>query len=339
MTEINLLENNLTENNFEKYYNDAAGEELMQEFAAGFRGKITKNASMAELTSWRIGGAADWLVEPCDAADVVAVLEFCARHDIPLTTIGRGTNLLVSDRGIAGVVMRIGEAFGGNDGVEYLDGERVRVGAGVLLAVLSRDSAARGLSGLEWACGIPGNIGGALMMNAGAYGSSIGEMVTEVEVAAYNTADKTDAGVRRLSRAELNFAYRSGCLDGLSEFSAVALSATLQLHPGDSAASLAKIRETLAARAKSQPLEYPSAGSVFRNPEGSHAGYLVEQAGCKGMAVGGAEVSGKHGNFIINTGGATAADVLTLIERVQAVVAEKCGYQLAPEVRLLGRIC
>lgn len=336
MTENNMIENIMTDK-FEMYYNDTAGERLMQKLSAGFRGKITENAAMSELTSWRIGGAADWLVEPCDAADVVAVLKFCAGHDIPLTVIGRGTNLLVSDKGIAGVVMRIGEAFGASDSIEYIDGDRVKVGAGVLLAALSRESAAKGYSGLEWACGIPGNIGGALMMNAGAYGSSIGEMVTEVEVAAYNTAEKTDAGVRRLSRAELNFGYRSGCLDGLAPLSAVALSATLQLHPGDSEASLAKIRETLAARAKSQPLEYPSAGSVFRNPEGSHAGYLSEQAGCKGMAVGGAKVSEKHGNFIINTGGATAADVLALIERVQAVVAEKCGYQLVPEVRLLGR--
>lgn len=324
-----------TDRNYsDKYYNDKHTEELMQEFAAGFGGKILAAAPMAEYTSWRIGGAADWLLEPATPEDVAAVLELCARHRLPLVTIGRGTNLLVSDRGIAGVVMRIGEAF---SAVEYLADNRVRVGAGALLATLSRETAARGLTGLEWACGIPGNIGGALMMNAGAYGSSIGELVTEVQVAAYTGTEKAKAGVRRLSADELNFSYRSGCLDALAGLSAVALEATLQLAPGDSAASLAQIRDTLAARAKSQPLEYPSAGSVFRNPAGSHAGYLIEQAGCKGMAVGGAQVSLKHGNFIINTGGARAADVLSLIEQVRAVVAEKSGYILETEVRLLGR--
>lgn len=318
----------------DRSYHDKHTEELMQGFAAGFGGKILANAPMTEYTSWRIGGAADWLLEPASAADVAAVLELCAQNELPLVTIGRGTNLLVSDKGIAGVVMRIGEAF---SAVEYLPEHRVKVGAGALLAALSRETAARGLSGLEWACGIPGNIGGALIMNAGAYGSSIGEYVTEVQVAAYTGTEKARAGVRRLTGDELAFGYRSGCLDALAELTPVALEATLQLSPGDSEASLAQIRETLAARAKSQPLEYPSAGSVFRNPVDSHAGYLVEQSGCKGMTVGGAQVSTKHGNFIINTGGATAADVLRLIGQVRAVVAEKSGYILETEVRLLGR--
>lgn len=318
----------------DKNYRDKHTEDLMRDFAADFGGKILADAPMAEYTSWRIGGAADWLLEPASAEDVAAVLELCAQNDLPLVTIGRGTNLLVSDKGIAGVVMRIGEAF---SGVEYLPEDRVRVGAGVLLAALCRETAARGLTGLEWACGIPGNIGGALMMNAGAYGSSIGELVTEVTVAAYTGTEKARAGVRRLTGDELNFGYRSGCLDALADLSAVALGATLQLAPGDAEASLAVIRETLAARAKSQPLEYPSAGSVFRNPPDSHAGYLVEQSGCKGMTVGGAQVSLKHGNFIINTGGAKAADVLCLIDQVRAVVAEKSGYILETEVRLLGR--
>ena len=283
----------------------------MENFAAKFSGTIRQNAPMSEYTSWRIGGAADWLLEPASFDDVIMVLDFAQTNNVPLTIIGRGTNLLVSDNGIAGLVLRIGEALSQVDiwqeGEEYL----VKAQCGALLAALSRQTAEAGLSGLEWACGIPGNLGGALMMNAGAYGSSIGEYVTEVEAVA----------------------YRSGCLAQ----DMVALSVTLRLQSGEREAACKRIGEILTSRRQNQPLEYPSAGSVFRNPENSHAGYLIEQAGCKGLTYGGAQVSEKHGNFIINLGGATAADVLQLIEQVRTIVAEKSGYVLETEVRLLGR--
>ncbi len=287
-------------------------------------------ADMRQYTSWRIGGAADWLLEPASEQDVLLVLETAARYGIPLTLIGRGTNLLVSDDGIEGIVLRIGSAF---DKIEFLPEGRVRAGAGVLLAALSRRTAERGLTGLEWACGIPGNLGGALFMNAGAYGGSMSAVVTEARFAAYTDAKAKKAVLETVSGERLRFGYRSGCV---SE-GRVALAATLQLAPGDAAASLAQIEQTIAERAKNQPLEYPSAGSVFRNPDGSHAGYLVETAGCKGMRCGGAEVSAKHGNFIINTGGARAQDVLCLIEQVRQTVLIKTGYKLETEVRLLGR--
>ena len=304
---------------------------LPKDFLRQFGGKITALADMRRYTSWRIGGAADWLVEPETEADVLAVMDFCGQNKLPLTVIGRGTNLLVSDAGIAGVVMRIGEKF---SAVEYLPENRVWVSAGALLAAVSKETAAKSLSGLEWACGIPGNIGGALMMNAGAYGSCMADVVTEVKVAAYTGAEEKKAVLRTIAGDELCFGgYRSGCIAG----DMVALSAVLQLAEGDAETSLAQIRETIATRAKNQPLEYPSAGSVFRNPEGSHAGYLVEQTGCKGWQVGGAQVSEKHGNFIINLGDATANDVLTLIERVQTHVLQQTGYALETEVRLLGR--
>ena len=304
---------------------------LPKAFLRQFGGKITALADMRRYTSWRIGGAADWLVEPETEADVLAVMELCGQNKLPLTVIGRGTNLLVSDAGIAGVVMRIGEKF---SAVEYLPENRVWVSAGALLAAVSKETAAKSLSGLEWACGIPGNIGGALMMNAGAYGSCMADVVTEVKVAAYTGAEEKKAVLRTIAGDELCFGgYRSGCIAG----DMVALSAVLQLAEGDAETSLAQIRETIATRAKNQPLEYPSAGSVFRNPEGSHAGYLVEQTGCKGWQVGGAQVSEKHGNFIINLGDATANDVLTLIKRVQAHVLQQTGYALETEVRLLGR--
>lgn len=303
---------------------------LPKAFLQTFGGRVHSMCDMRQYTSWRIGGTADWLLEAESEADVLAVLDLVAANNVPLTVIGRGTNLLVSDAGIAGIVLRIGAAF---DKIEYLPDNRVKAGAGVLLAALSRRTAERGLSGLEWACGIPGNLGGALFMNAGAYGGSMSAIVTEVRFAAYNDAKAKKAVIGTLSGSDLRFDYRSGCLDeGM-----VALAATLQLVPGDAALSLAQIDEIIATRAKNQPLEYPSAGSVFRNPEGSHAGYLVESSGCKGMRCGGAEVSKKHGNFIINTGGATANDVLCLIDQVQRVVQNKTGYALETEVRLLGR--
>lgn len=304
-------------------------ESRFADFAAGFAGQVRQQAPMREYTSWQIGGPADWLLEPCDYAGALSVMEYCQREEIPLTVIGRGTNLLVSDKGIRGVVLRIGENL---SRVEYLPGGLVCAEAGVLLAALSRQTAEDGLSGLEWACGIPGNLGGALMMNAGAYGSSIGEYVTEVEAAAYNEAENKSAVLQRLSGEQLHFGYRSGCLaPGM-----VALRVTLRLRPGNAEKSLAEIAGILQSRRQNQPLDYPSAGSVFRNPEGSHAGYLIEQAGCKGLTVGGAQVSEKHGNFIINMGGATAADVLALIDKVQGIVAAKSGYELEREVRLLG---
>lgn len=307
--------------------------EKMAALAAGFSGSIRPNAPMSEYTSWRIGGAADWLLEPASLDDVRKTLDFCRENELPLTVIGRGTNLLVSDAGIAGVVLRIGDNFNRVDLKQEGGGWLVRAECGVLLAALSRQTAEAGLTGLEWACGIPGNLGGALMMNAGAYGASIGEFVTEVQAVAYNEAEKQKAVLQTIQGEALRFGYRSGCLAE----NMVALRATLRLTAGDKESSLRQIGEILASRRQNQPLEYPSAGSVFRNPEGSHAGYLIEQAGCKGLRCGGAQVSEKHGNFIINLGGAQAADVLQLIGQVQKIVAEKSGYVLEPEVRLLGR--
>jgi len=307
--------------------------EKMAALAAEFSGSIRPNAPMSEYTSWRIGGAADWLLEPASLDDVRKTLDFCRENELPLTVIGRGTNLLVSDAGIAGVVLRIGDNFNRVDLKQEGGSWLVRAECGVLLAALSRQTAEAGLTGLEWACGIPGNLGGALMMNAGAYGASIGEFVTEVQAVAYNEAEKQKAVLQTIQGEALRFGYRSGCLAE----NMVALRATLRLTAGDKESSLRQIGEILASRRQNQPLEYPSAGSVFRNPEGSHAGYLIEQAGCKGLRCGGAQVSEKHGNFIINLGGAQAADVLQLIGQVQKIVAEKSGYVLEPEVRLLGR--
>lgn len=304
---------------------------LPKRFLCGFGGKIEPLADMRNYTSWRIGGAADWLLEPQSEEQVLAVLDLVRETKLPLTVIGRGSNLLVSDCGIAGVVLRIGEVFGG---WRRLDGNRVEVGAGELLAALSRQTAGEGLAGLEWACGIPGNVGGALAMNAGAYGSSIDAVVTKVRVAAYNEPKAKKTVIKTLVGDELGFGgYRSGCVGE----GRLALSAEFQLSEGSADELLAQIKETIATRAKNQPLEYPSAGSVFKNPDGSHAGYLVESAGLKGMRRGGAEVSVKHGNFIVNRGGATAADVLALIGAVQAAVAAHSGYHLECEVRLLGR--
>lgn len=299
-----------------------------KDFRKSFKGSLLLAEPMLNHTSWKIGGPADCLAVPKTVGDIVKVLVFCRENDVPLTIIGRGTNLLVSDDGIEGIVMQIADNF---NKIVWLNSTEVRAEAGCLLAALSRDAAKNNCTGLEWACGIPGNVGGAVMMNAGAYGSNISNYITEIEIVELN--EKGEPEFKVLTKTSLNFSYRHSGITA----NQVVVGLNLLLEPGDREKSERQMRELLQTRATKQPLEYPSAGSVFKNPPNDHAGRLVEVSGCRGMRIGGAEVSEKHGNFIVNRGGATAADVLALIEKVQQIVFEKNGVHLETEVRKIGR--
>ncbi len=299
---------------------------FQKELAAKIKGTILCDEPMHLHTSWRIGGPADIFVDVAGEDDIAEVLILCKKHKVPCQVVGRGSNLLVLDKGIRGVVLHIGKGLSQN--VWQTNGQ-VQAGAGGLLMNLVRETVQQGLGGLEWAAGIPGSVGGAVWMNAGAYGEFMGNFVTHVNVIEYTGCK------RQIFLPELDFAYRKS---GLMDLAAVITSITLKLQPRDAVLSQKKIEELLALRQKNQPLEYPSAGSVFKNPGNDHAGRLSEAAGCKGLTVGGAQVSLKHGNFIINTGEATAADVLALIGQVQKKVKEAFGIDLQQEIKTIGEI-
>jgi UDP-N-acetylmuramate dehydrogenase len=287
------------------------------------RGSLERDVPLAPLTSWRVGGPADWLFEPEDADDLASFLASIP-ESIPRTVLGLGSNVLVRDGGVEGVVIHLAGSL--NQRLR-LDPERVELGAGLACAQAARFCAGEGLTGAEFLAGIPGTVGGALAMNAGAWGGEIWPLVEWVE-----TVDCR--GLRHVrTPADYQIAYRSvrGC-EG--EFF---LRTALHLRPGDPSAARERIQGLLRERAEKQPLGLPSCGSVFRNPEGFHAAALIEQAGLKGLHRGGAEVSLKHANFITHDGTATAADIEWLIQEVQARVEARFNIRLVPEVRVIGR--
>lgn len=296
---------------------------LATELAQIISGPVLVDASMAEQTTWKIGGPADLLVYPGDDEELAALLPYLQARAIPWLVVGNGSNLLVGDKGIRGVVIKMGEAFA----VSRWRGLEVTAGAGMLLGTLALEAAERSAAGLEFARGIPGSVGGAVRMNAGAYGSFIGEFVARVKAIDYAGQKQVLAG------DQIEFAYRNSSLFALQ---AVITSVTFILGKGEREAIMAQIKEYQQRRTLAQPLEYPSCGSVFRNPANDYAGRLVELAGLQGLQIGNAAVSLKHGNFIINLGGATAADVRELIEAVQRQVYEFSGVRLETEVKMVG---
>lgn len=286
-------------------------------------GRVSTDEPMAKHTTFRIGGPADALVTPHNNDELKRVIRFAAEEGLPAMVIGRGSNLLVRDGGIRGMVIKMSGGF-----VEVkAEGSRLTAGAGVQLVTLARKAAALELTGLEFASGIPGSLGGALVMNAGAYDGEMKDVVEWVDV--------MDSGgrVKQLTAGEMGFSYRHS---GLQETGDVALRAGLVLKPGEPQAIEARMKELAERRQTKQPLTLPSAGSVFRRPPGHYAGPLIEESGLKGTRVGGAEVSTLHANFIVNAGGATAADVLGLIEHVRQTVHARSGVWLEPEVRVVG---
>ena len=288
--------------------------------------RIRINEPMSEHTSFNIGGPADLFVTVMDEEELAIVLRLACENNAHHLIIGNGSNFLVSDNGYRGIIVKLGDAFSDIS----VEGNEITVGAGKLLSGVSAFACRNGLAGLEFASGIPGTIGGAIFMNAGAYG---GEMKDIVRSARLMSAD--GSRVTELSKDELGLEYRHSIIQETGD---IVLSVVLGLEPDDSDAISARIAELSARRNAKQPVQYPSAGSTFKRPVGGYAAALIESAGLKGYAIGGAKVSEKHSGFIINTGGATCKDVLELMKYVQQKVYENSGIMLEPEVRIIGEI-
>jgi len=287
-----------------------------------WRGELRFNEPMDRHTSWRAGGKAQRFYCPADLDDLCSFLADMDEQE-PLLWLGLGSNLLVRDGGFPGTVIQV---FGALTGLEWLDAQLLRAGAGVSCAKVARTASRAGLTGVEFLAGIPGSMGGALAMNAGAFGGE-----TWAHVAAVETVDRAGQ-LHTRTPDEFQVGYRS--VTGVADEWFVA--AHLLLERGDAAQAQERIRELLAKRGASQPVQQNSCGSVFRNPPGDHAARLIEASGLKGKRLGGAQVSGKHANFIINTGNASAADIETLLLQVQGTVEQLQGVRLEPEVRIVG---
>ena len=280
---------------------------------------------MSRHTSFRVGGPAKRMAFPDRGEQLVLLLDQAERLGARPLVIGNGTNLLAPDEGLDRLVI---DTSTGMDRLEAGDASgTVTAEAGVSLARLADFACRQGLTGLEFAHGIPGTVGGAVCMNAGAYGGEMAQVVSEVSVLF------PEAGIRTLSGADLAFGYRRSFLTERPD--AVVLRASFRLGPGDPDAIRASMRELMEKRRASQPLEWPSAGSTFKRPEGHFAGTLIDQCGLKGLTVGGAQVSEKHAGFVINRGGASAADIRGLIRQIQERVLAETGVRLEPEVKII----
>ena len=281
------------------------------------------NEPMSCHTSFKIGGAADIFISVRSANELSVIFKKCGELNIPRFIIGKGSNLLVSDLGLEGAVI----SLLGLNGIS-VSGEEITCGAGAALSDVCRAALRNSLTGLEFAYGIPGSIGGAVYMNAGAYGGEISGAVLSAECM---TADGSTV---KVEAKDMNFGYRKSVF---KENGTTVISAVLRLHKGDKREIKEKMEDYISRRKSKQPLEYPSAGSFFKRPEGYFAGALIEKNGLKGAAVGGAQVSEKHAGFIINRGGATAADVMKLSQKVSDTVSAKDGVSLEREVIFIGR--
>ncbi len=284
--------------------------------------QILENEPMSRHTTFRVGGPADVLFLPESEEQLLQALSIARDAGAPCFVIGNGSNLVVKDGGIRGLVIALGEGMA----AIARAGETLTAWAGASLARVSAYAQASGLSGLEFASGIPGTLGGGCAMNAGAYGGQLSDVLVDGRVL-------LDGVVRTLTVEEMQMGYRTSLP---LRRGGIVISARFALTPDDPEAIATRMRELNARRRDKQPLNYPSAGSTFKRPEGYFAGALIEQAGLKGKRVGGAQVSEKHAGFIVNTGGATAADILTLIGTVQDEVADRFGVRLETEVRILG---
>lgn len=284
---------------------------------------VREGEPMSEHTTFKVGGPADLYVVPESASEVRDVLLACEEAGVDCFVLGRGSDLLVSDEGYRGVIIAVGDGLMGVS----VDGTEMTCQAGVDLREASEMACELGLSGLEFACGIPGSVGGACFMNAGAYGGCVADVLKCVRVLA------PDGSMDVVEASELDMGYRKSRVasDGL-----IVLSATFGLERGDPERIRATMDDLMSRREEKQPLDLPSAGSTFKRPEGHFAGKLIMDAGLQGYRVGGAEVSRKHAGFVVNVGGATASDVHAVIEHVQDEVERQFGVRLEPEVRFLG---
>ncbi|WP_025028064.1 UDP-N-acetylmuramate dehydrogenase [Caldalkalibacillus mannanilyticus] len=287
-------------------------------------GKVWKDEPLAKHTTWKIGGPADILIQPSDREGLITTMREIAAHQLPYRVIGRGSNLLVRDGGIRGVVIKLGE------GLDHLkiDDSQVVVGAGYSFIKLATIVAQQGLTGLEFAGGIPGTVGGAVYMNAGAHGSDVSRVLHSAEILF------EDGSLAVLSNEELKYSYRHSILQ--DERKGICLEAKFQLAHGERKDIVDALATHKDYRRKTQPLQYPCCGSVFRNPTPHSAGRLIEEAGLKGYQVGDAQISLLHANFIVNLGNASARDVLTLIEHIKSTIQQKFGVEMHPEVQVVG---
>ena len=295
-----------------KCFNDLLGEE-----------KVRISEPMNRHTTFRIGGPADYFLLPSTAEEVKKILEICKEKELPYFILGNGSNLLVSDEGYCGVIIQLYRNYGGIT----VEGTNIRAGAGTLLSQIASAAKNASLTGFEFAGGIPGTLGGAVVMNAGAYGGEMKDVLKEVTV-------MTEQGeIMTIPAEKLEMGYRTSLV---KKAGYLVLEAVISLKAGDVEEIKAIMKDLTEKRVSKQPLEYPSAGSTFKRPEGYFAGKLIMDAGLRGYQVGGAQVSEKHCGFVINKGNATAADVCGLMKDVQEKVQEQFGVTLEPEVKFLG---
>ncbi|MBS6722524.1 MAG: UDP-N-acetylmuramate dehydrogenase [Clostridiales bacterium] len=286
-------------------------------------GTLLERETMSKHTSFRIGGPADFFVQPANEEELWNALHLARQEKVPFFIVGNGSNLLVSDEGFRGMILHTGGMLKDIS----VEGDVIYAQAGALLSTVAKTALEHGLAGMEFAAGIPGTLGGAVCMNAGAYGGEMKDILLDAEVL-------TQEGERLvLPVEELDLSYRHSVI---FEKNYVVLAAHIRLSRGDTAEIKNRMNELAGARRDKQPLEYPSAGSTFKRPEGYFAGKLIQDAGLKGYTVGGAQVSEKHSGFVINRGGATAEEVRFLIRQVQQKVRSQFGVELEPEVRMLG---
>lgn len=297
--------------------------EALEKYALSLECSAEREVSMKNYTSFKVGGPAELFLSPEDAGQTAKLVRFCEKEEVPVFVLGKGSNLLVSDRGIKGAVIYTGKQCG----ISLVDENTVRAQSGASLAQLCTFALENSLSGLEFAYGIPGTVGGAVFMNAGAYGGEMKDVLLNSE---YVSTDGTSG---ELDNEAMELSYRHSAYENSN---LVITAASVRLAPADRNEIKSTMNDILARRKEKQPLEYPSAGSTFKRPEGNFAGALIEQCGLKGVSVGGAQVSEKHAGFIINRGGATAADILSLIKHVQARVKAQTGVSLETEIRLIG---
>lgn len=295
--------------------------ESLKALALSLNAPALENEPMTRHTTFKIGGPADLFITPKDAKTMAELCAFCRENSVPCFVIGNGSNLLVSDKGVRGAVIRCAP-----QGSITVEGTAVESPAGISLSAVCEAARENGLSGLEFAYGIPGSVGGAVYMNAGAYGGEIKDVVS-------STSHLDGGKIGGFDREHLDFGYRRSAY---TEKGLVVTRVRFELSRGDKAAIGEKMRELLERRRSKQPLEMPSAGSVFKRPEGHFAGTLIEQCGLKGRQVGGAMVSAKHAGFIVNAGGATCRDVLELVDIIKNTVAKKTGVALECEIRVAG---
>ncbi|AQQ64563.1 MULTISPECIES: UDP-N-acetylmuramate dehydrogenase [Bacillus] len=300
-------------------------EQLVNELIEADVGRVLVNEPLARYTTMKIGGPADILIVPKHVAGIEKTLQLVKQYKTKWTVIGRGSNLLVSDQGIEGVVIRLGE------GLDHLEVEKhkVRVGSGYPLIKLSTLLSRQGLAGLEFASGIPGSVGGAVYMNAGAHKSDISSVLSKALILF------EDGAIDWLTNKELEFSYRASVLQ--TKRPGIVLEAVFQLQAGKREEIVRSMQNNKDYRRETQPWNHPCAGSVFRNPIPHFAGDLVEKAGLRGYRIGGAQISEMHGNFIVNTGGASAQEVLSLIELIKHTIKDKFDVDMHTEVEIIGR--